>query len=170
MKQVHLFVPKFRTEEVLEQIRICLEKGWTGLGFKTLEFEQAWREYTGLPHAHFVNSATAGLHMAVKLLKEKYGWSEGDEIITTPFNTATPERAMKPTAADMDSGMPLIHSETMPPVHASGTPVNTISACWVDPNAANSMRKISSNATGTTTHKRWVAEIKCSKVPPQDIQ
>ena len=92
------------------------------------------------------------------------------EIITTPFNTATPERAMNPTAADMDSGIPLIHSETMPPVHANGTPVNMISACWVDPNAANSIIKIKKSVTGTTTHKRWVAEIKCSKVPPQDIQ
>ncbi len=70
MKQVHLFVPKFRTDEVLEQIRICLDKGWTGLGFMTLEFERAWCQYTGLPHAHFVNSGTTGLHLAMKILKE----------------------------------------------------------------------------------------------------
>ena len=107
MKPVHLFVPTFRTDEVLEEIRICLDKGWTGLGFKTLEFEQAWRRYTGLPHAHFVNSATAGLHLAVKLLKEKHRWAEGDEIITTPFTFVSTNHAilyegLQPLFADVD--------------------------------------------------------------------
>ena len=56
---IHLFVPTFRVDEVLAAVRECLEKGWTGLGFKTVEFEQAWREHTRLPHAHFLGSATA---------------------------------------------------------------------------------------------------------------
>ena len=85
MEPIHLFVPKYRVDEALQEIRECLEKGWTGLGFKTLEFEQAWRAYTHLPHAHFVNSCTAGLHLAVKLLKEDGGWADGDEVITTPL-------------------------------------------------------------------------------------
>lgn len=107
MKEIHLFVPKFRTEEVLEQIRICLEKGWTGLGFMTLEFERAWCQYTKLPHAHFLNSATSGLHLAVKMLKEKYRWSEGDEIITTPFTFVSTNHAilyegLKPVFADIN--------------------------------------------------------------------
>jgi len=33
------------------------------------------------------------------------------EIITNPFNTATPERAMKPIAAEIDKGIPLTHKE-----------------------------------------------------------
>jgi dTDP-4-amino-4,6-dideoxygalactose transaminase len=77
MKPMHLFSPAFRVKEVLAEIRECLEKGWTGLGYKTIEFEQAWARYSGLPHAHFVNSGTAGLHLALKLLKEDGGWSEG---------------------------------------------------------------------------------------------
>src|SRR5437773_1291037 len=85
MESIQLFVPTFRIEETLAQIRECLEKGWTGLGYKTLEFEEAWRRYTGLPHAHFLNSATAGLHLAVRLLKERYGWTDGDEVISTPL-------------------------------------------------------------------------------------
>lgn len=48
MKQIQLFVPTFRTEECLEEIRECLEKGWTGLGFKTIQLEEKWKEYTGL--------------------------------------------------------------------------------------------------------------------------
>src|SRR5260221_465794 len=38
---ISLFVPTFRIDECLAAIRECLEKGWTGLGFKTVEFEVA---------------------------------------------------------------------------------------------------------------------------------
>ena len=45
-KNIQLFVPTFRVEECLSEIRECLEKGWIGLGFKTVEFEEKWKEYT----------------------------------------------------------------------------------------------------------------------------
>lgn len=107
MNPVHLFVPKFRIEETLDAIRECLEKGWTGLGDKTLEFEQAWKRYTGLPHAHFLNSATAGLHLALRLLKERDGWREGDEVITTPLTFVSTNHVilyerLRPVFADVD--------------------------------------------------------------------
>src|SRR5262245_47147896 len=63
VKPIHLFVPSFRVDECLAEVRECLEKGWTGLGYKTVEFERQWIAHTGLPHAHFVNSATSGLHL-----------------------------------------------------------------------------------------------------------
>lgn len=104
---IHLFVPTFREEETLAEIRECLEKGWTGLGFKTLAFEDAWKQYTDLPHAHFLNSATAGLHLAVHLLKTKEGWQDGDEIITTPLtfistNHVIVHERLCPVFADAD--------------------------------------------------------------------
>lgn len=107
MDPIFLFVPRFRTEEVLEEIRECLEKGWTGLGFKTLAFEEAWRRYTGLPHAHFLNSCTAGLHLAVKLLKKSQGWGDADEIVTTPLTFVSTNHAilyenLRPVFADID--------------------------------------------------------------------
>lgn len=85
MYRERLFYPKFRTEEILNEISGCLEIGWSGMGYKTLDFESAWKTYTGLPNAHFINSATSGLHLAVKVLKETEGWDDGDEIITTPL-------------------------------------------------------------------------------------
>lgn len=102
-----LFVPKFRVDECLEAIRECLEKGWTGLGFKTVEIENAWKGYTGLPHAHFLSSNTVGLHLAVELFKRKYGWASGDEIITTPLTFVSSNHAvvysdLKPVFADVD--------------------------------------------------------------------
>ncbi len=107
MDPIHLFVPTFRIEECLAQIRECLEKGWTGIGFKTVAFEEAWKDYTGLPHAHFLNSATSGLHLAIRLLKEQHGWSDGDEIITTPLTFVSTNHAilyedLKPVFADVD--------------------------------------------------------------------
>lgn len=107
MKPIQLFVPAFRVDECLAEIRECLEKGWTGLGFKTTQFEKAWTEYTGLPHAHFLNSATSGLHLAVRLLKERYQWRDGDEIISTPLTFVSSNHAilyerLTPVFADVD--------------------------------------------------------------------
>ena len=104
---VQLFVPNFRVDECLEGIRECLEKGWTGLGFKTIQFEDSWKEYTGLPHAHFLSSNTVGLHLAFHLMKTKYGWSDDAEVITTPLtfvstNHAIVQAELKPVFADVD--------------------------------------------------------------------
>ncbi len=104
---INLFVPKFRVEECLAEIRECLEAGWTGLGFKTVQMEQKWIAYTDLPHAHFINSATSGLHLAVRLLKDVDGWTEGDEIISTALTFVSTNHAIKyeglnPVFADVD--------------------------------------------------------------------
>lgn len=106
-KPIHLFVPTFRVDETLAAIRECLECGWTGLGFRTLDFEAAWRDYTGLPHAHFLTSATAGLHLAWRLLAEADGWKPGDEVITTPLtfvstNHVLLHEGLVPVFADVD--------------------------------------------------------------------
>lgn len=107
---IQLFVPTFRIDECLAEIRECLEKGWTGLGYKTIAFEEAWKSYTGLAHAHFLNSATVGLHLAVEVLKKKHGWADGDEVITTPLTFVSDSHAilyakMKPVFADVDASL-----------------------------------------------------------------
>lgn len=104
---IQLFVPKFRVDECLEAIRECLEKGWTGMGFKTETMESDWKAYTGLPHAHFLSSNTVGLHLAVELFKKKHGWADDDEVITTPLTFVSSNHAilyagMKPVFADID--------------------------------------------------------------------
>ncbi|WP_439816537.1 DegT/DnrJ/EryC1/StrS family aminotransferase [Zavarzinia sp. CC-PAN008] len=104
---VHLFVPHFSVEECLEEVRACLERGWTGAGYKTLEFEAEWCRQTGLAHAHFLNSATAGLHLALEVLKRRLGWAAGDEVISTPLtfvstNHAILHAGLRPVMADVD--------------------------------------------------------------------
>ncbi|TXD56941.1 DegT/DnrJ/EryC1/StrS family aminotransferase [Ralstonia sp. TCR112] len=107
---IQLFVPHFRVDECLEAIRECLEKGWTGLGFKTNQFEEAWKTYTGLPYAHFLSSNTVGLHLAFELFKTKYGWADGDEVITTPLTFVSSNHAilysnLTPVFADVDDSL-----------------------------------------------------------------
>ena len=42
MKKIQVLKPKYRVDECLSEIKECLELGWTGMGFKTLDFEKAW--------------------------------------------------------------------------------------------------------------------------------
>ncbi len=106
-KPIALFVPTFAIEECLNEVRECLEVGWTGLGFKTVQFEKEWSAYTGTAHSHFVNSATAGLQLAIRAYKEVKGWENGDEVITTPLtfvstNHVIVQEGLKPVFADVD--------------------------------------------------------------------
>lgn len=110
MKSINLFIPTYHDAEILELIAECLSIGWTGAGFKTLEFEQAWKDYTGLPHAHFLNSATAGLELTLTLLKKQQGWHERTEVITTPItfistNHAILKAGLTPVFADVDASL-----------------------------------------------------------------
>ena len=104
---IQVLKPKFHVDECLEEIRECLEKGWTGMGFKTVEFEQEWKKYTGHKYAYYLNSNTVGLHLAVKILKMKNGWEDDDEIISTPITFVSTNHAimyenMHVTFADVD--------------------------------------------------------------------
>lgn len=107
MKPIQLFVPTFRVDESLEAIRGCLEIGWPGLGHLTVEIEERWKEYAGFAHAHFLNSNTAGLHLALEVLKRRHGWQAGDEVITTPLTFVSTNHAvlycdLVPVFADVD--------------------------------------------------------------------
>jgi len=104
---INVLKPKYRIKEILNSIEECLESGWTGLGGKTVEFEDKWKTFTKLPNAHYVNSATSGLHLALHILKKKLKWSDNDEIITTPLTFVSTNHSilyenLKPVFADVD--------------------------------------------------------------------
>ncbi|MCQ2361636.1 MAG: DegT/DnrJ/EryC1/StrS family aminotransferase [Acidaminococcaceae bacterium] len=99
--------PKFHTEECLEEIRECLDCGWPGVGYKTVQFEEAWKKYTGHAHAYYLCSNSVGLHLAVKILKMQNGWQDRDEIISTPITFVVTNHAimyenLHPVFADVD--------------------------------------------------------------------
>lgn len=104
---IQVLKPLYRVDEVLEEIRTCLDVGWTGMGFRTDELEGKWVDYTGLPHAHFLTSATAGLHLALALYKMRQGWQDGDEVITTALTFVSTNHVilyerLTPVFADVD--------------------------------------------------------------------
>lgn len=104
---IQVLKPKFHVDECLDAIKDCLENGWTGMGYKTVEFEHAWINYTGHKNAYFLNSNTAGLHLAIKILKMMNSWEDGDEIITTPItfvstNLAIEYENLHPVFAEVD--------------------------------------------------------------------
>lgn len=104
---IQLFVPHFRIEESLEAVRVCMERGWTGLGFMTVDIEQRWKAYAGVANAHFLNSNTAGLHIALDVLKRRRGWADADEVVTTSLTFVSTNHAilhcgLTPVFADTD--------------------------------------------------------------------
>lgn len=65
-----------------------LRSGWVTTGPKVARFEQSFAKAVGVKHALAVNSATAGLHLAL----EAVGITAGDKVLTTPYTfTATAE-------------------------------------------------------------------------------
>lgn len=115
---IQLFVPTFNVDDCLKEIRECLELGWTGMGYKTLQFEEDFKKYTGHKHAHFLNSATAGLYLAVEIFKEKYNWNDYDEIITTPITFVSTNHSivlskLTPVFTDVDDTLCLDPREVL---------------------------------------------------------
>lgn len=76
-------------EEEIDAVVNTLRSGWVTTGPKTKEFESEFAKYLGGNlEAISVNSATAGLHLAL----EACGIKAGDEVITTTLTfTATAE-------------------------------------------------------------------------------
>lgn len=95
MRKIQVLKPFYRTDECLSEIKECLEMGWTGMGYKTEIFENKWSDYTGIKNSHFLNSATSGLHLAIKILKEHYAWPDDSEVITTGFTFVSTNHAIK---------------------------------------------------------------------------
>jgi len=80
--------PSIDADEI-EEVIDSLKNGWITTGPKTKRFETEFAEYIGGEvEAVAMNSATAGLHLALEAL----GINDGDEVITTPYTfTATAE-------------------------------------------------------------------------------
>ena len=82
-------LPEIGEEEIAEVVD-TLRSGWVTTGPKAKRFEAAFAEFLGMPGLDCiaVNSATAGLHLALEAL----GIGPGDEVITTTHTfTATAE-------------------------------------------------------------------------------
>lgn len=87
MEQIPFARPSIEEGEKSAVLRV-LESGWLTTGVEALAFEREFASFVGTRHARAVNSATAGLHLAL----EAAGIGPGDIVYTTPYTfTATAE-------------------------------------------------------------------------------
>ena len=96
-------IPDIGQDEIDEVVR-CLKSGWITTGPMARQFEADFAAFIGGGvEAVSVNSATAGLHLALEAL----GIGPGDRVLTTPYTfTATAEvvryLGAEPVFADID--------------------------------------------------------------------
>ncbi len=108
----HFDIPVFRPfsgEEEIQAVAEVIRSGWWGQGPKTAEFERRFAEFVGAPIAVAVNSATAALHLSLKVADVA-----GGEVISTAltfvstnhailYNNATPVFAdIQPDTLNID--------------------------------------------------------------------
>lgn len=82
------FALPFIDEEEIAEVVESLRSGWITTGPKCKKFEDKFADYIGVKHAVAVNSATAGLHLALDAI----GLKSGEVALTVPLTfTSTAE-------------------------------------------------------------------------------
>ena len=137
------FIPFHRPsigEEEIREVVETLRSGWLTTGPRVACFEREFTEYTGAPYALAVNSATAGLHLALAALKI----GPGDEVITSPMTFCATVQAIlhvgaTPVLADIGPDGNIAPEEirshlsgrtrAIIPVHLAGLPCD-LKAIW----------------------------------------
>lgn len=130
-QMIQVFKP-FMGQEECNAVAEVLKSGWIGLGPKTAEFEQEFAKFIGVKYVVGVNSCTAALDLALKLL----GIRHGDEVIVptmtfvstahiVAYNLATPifadvdEKTLAIDLEDIKRKITL-RTKAIIPVHYSG--------------------------------------------------
>ena len=106
------FIPS--KEILMPRLEQVLYSGYIAEGEATAEFEKKLSELIGNPYCLTLNSGTAALHIALKLI----GVNEGDEVISTaltaePTNTTIALTGAKVVFADVDINTGLIAPESI---------------------------------------------------------
>ncbi|HWB85968.1 MAG TPA: DegT/DnrJ/EryC1/StrS aminotransferase family protein [Bryobacteraceae bacterium] len=127
-------------EDEINEVVETLKSGWLTTGPRVARFEREFREHTAAPQAIAVNSATAGLHLALAGL----GIGPGDEVITTPMTFCATVQAIlhvgaTPVLADIGEDGNIdpeqieqritARTRAIIPVHLAGLPCN-MDAIW----------------------------------------
>jgi len=139
----HPWIPFHRPsidDEEVREVEAALRSGWLTTGPRTAQFETEFKEYVKAPYALAVNSATAGLHLALMAL----GIGPGDEVITTPITFCSTVHTIlhagaTPVLADVGPDGNISpqsieerisrHTRAIIPVHMGGLPCD-MSALW----------------------------------------
>jgi dTDP-4-amino-4,6-dideoxygalactose transaminase len=80
------FSPPYIDQDIIDEVVDTLKSGWITTGPKMKALEKAVEEFTGIPKVLCLNSATAGMEIALRWL----GVQAGDEVIVPAYTyTAT---------------------------------------------------------------------------------
>jgi dTDP-4-amino-4,6-dideoxygalactose transaminase len=93
------FIPFFRPSigrEEEEAVLAVMRSGWLTTGEVTARFEEEFARYVGARHALALNSATAGLHLALEAL----GVAPGSAVVTSTFTFAATAEVVRYLGAD----------------------------------------------------------------------
>jgi len=106
------FIPS--RDKLMPRLESILYSGYIAEGEAVAKFEQTLSELIGNPYCVTVNSGTAALHLALKLI----GVGTGDEVISTaltaePTNTTIAWTGAKVVFADIDLGTGLLLPESI---------------------------------------------------------
>ncbi len=132
---IQVFKPNYDEQEI-DAVADVLRSGWVGLGPKTAQFEKEFADFIGVDYCIGLNSCTAALDMALKLL----GINHGDEVIVptmtfvstahcVSYNLATPifadidEDTLNIDIADVADKISQ-RTKAIIPVHYGGRPVD----------------------------------------------
>lgn len=83
-------------QEEIDEVMDTMKSGWLTTGPKAKKFETDFAQYIGASHALAVNSATAGLHLALEAIGVRYG----DKVITTPYTFTASAEVIRYLGAD----------------------------------------------------------------------
>ncbi len=132
---IQVFKPNYDQQEI-DAVAEVIRSGWVGLGPKTAQFEREFADFIGVDYCIGLNSCTAALDMALKLL----GINHGDEVIVptmtfvstahcVAYNLATPifadidEETLNIDIADVARKISP-RTKAIIPVHYGGRPVD----------------------------------------------
>jgi dTDP-4-amino-4,6-dideoxygalactose transaminase len=83
-------------DELADAVLATLRSGWWSMGPRVNEFERAFAEFCGAPHALAVANGTAALHLALIAV----GCGPGDEVIVPSLNFVAAANAIVHTGAE----------------------------------------------------------------------
>ncbi|PHM29144.1 UDP-4-amino-4-deoxy-L-arabinose aminotransferase [Xenorhabdus budapestensis] len=161
--------PSIGNEEI-EAVEKVLRSGWITTGPQNQQLEQDFVRMFGCRHAIALNSATAGMHLALLSL----GIGSGDEVIT-PSQTWVSTVNMicllgaEPVMVDVDRDTLMVNAKTIKqsitprtkaiiPVHYAGAPCDLDALRAVAKEADIPLIEDAAHAVGTRYKNEWVGE------------
>ncbi len=155
-------------QQEIDEVLDSLHSGWITTGPKVVRLEQMFSEWSEGQQAIAVNSATAGLHLAIETLN----LSPGDEVITSPITWPSTVNVIEhckavPVFADVDintlqidpesiSGRITTKTRAVVPVHFAGAPVDLDPIRDICEDKGLALIEDAAHAVGTEYKKRLI--------------